>query len=483
MRRLMPPLRVSVAAVYFAVLTALSFLTWNPLDGFFAPAPFLLCFVCAIALERALRHQQLILAVYVIQSGLAYSFDSMRASHKGAHLLGMTPSALSVDMGLLLAAAFVAVVTTTAVALRGKRPPTVLGTPPPRDTWTWIALVTLLAACFIAAIRSGMWTAYLGGTVEQQTGGVRLELLYSTVLTASVMLLWQEIIERWAAGRRSRHAAAFQWSLLGTLLVLQFLLQGRRYMITSLVFVALLAIRYARLLKSALRRPSRRVLVVGVTATILWGTFFGSNLWRQAAAAYGETDISIATRVRMMGTEGTADVSSGFSDRMTYLTLNASAFEYYNEANRSMKLHRMALSSVVTALPGSLFPWKYEASGAAETERCEDAFRLISSSDDLPCTPEVEAFLAGGPVGVVFVGVLWGAFFAVLVRLTALRGVVWRFAALVGFVPMSLIEASAFPMVQSLREMLIAGGLVWACTALVRRRASATKTASVVPNV
>jgi hypothetical protein len=173
--------------------------------------------------------------------------------------------------------------------------------------------------------------------------------------------------------------------------------------------------------------------------------------------------------MQLMTDQARYDSDRGISERMTYLALDAASVEYYDEASSNVALHRMALSSIIRALPGTLFPSKYDDSGSVPSETCETAFRLLSTSDDLPCTPEAEALLGGGPLGIVFVGTLWGVFFALLARLERRRELVWRLVALVGFIPMSLIETSAFPMFQSLRPIALVGGLVWATQAIRQR--------------
>lgn len=454
-RSLVPPLRVTIAAAFFAALTVLSFWTWNPLDGFFAPAPLLLCIVCTVALERALRYQQLLLAVFVAQAGLAYSFASVRAVHEGTRVYGMTAWPRSVSWALLLAASFVALVTTTAVVLRStpKRPE--LGSAPRRGAWG--AALLLLAASLVEAVRFGGWTYYAGEANDSRSGGLRLELVYPYILTALLVVLWGAIVER---RRVPRRAAVLRWALFAALLALEFVLQMRRLLITSVLLASLFVVRDRLQSRLTVRAPLRKLAFGALAALVLVGTFIGSTVWRKAAAEF-DSGLSTAARLHILAANADAARETQVSDRVTYLGLDAAALEYYDSATPRVSLPTMALSAFVETLPGVFFSWKYGSDGIARVETCEVALASATTADDLPCTPEAEAVLAGGPLGVTFVGILWGAFVAMLTRMFRRPGFLPQLLAIVGFIRLSVIEASAFPMFHSLRNMAIIGAVVW----------------------
>jgi hypothetical protein len=301
--------------------------------------------------------------------------------------------------------------------------------------------------------------------VEFSTGGIRLELLYPWLLTAMLLSVWQTIVVRWAKPVGSQRWGVHHWLLLGTLLVLEFLLQGRRLMITFVVFGALVLLQQGASLQGILRTRGRQIAAAGIAGFVTVMVLFGAPVWRAAAAEFGAVDVSLETRLSLMARNIDMARQYRLSERITYLGLNGAAIEYGDMVGDALTLPGMATSSLVETLPGLVFPWKYGADGAAHVDTCETAFNALT---DLPCTPEAEALLAGGPLAVLFVAFIWGAFFVLLQRVLALPSFLARLVGLVGFIPMSLIETSAFPMFRSLRLMLIVGVTVWAGAALLR---------------
>jgi hypothetical protein len=387
----------------------------------------------------------------------------------------MYSSSRSTTAGLLLAATFIAVVTATAIALRPKRQKPELHSPLARTAW--LAGLILLAAGFVAALETSSWTYYPGTDVEaQDVGGVRLELVYPFLLPAMLMLVWRTIVDRWT-GRPPRSRTALLWAAMAVLLLLVFVLQMRRLMLTTLLFSALALVQNERSWSAFLSSARRKLAVALVVIFELFAISVGSNIWRTAAMEYSQTSVSLSNRLRL--TAGSSDVATDdrLSDRVTYLGLNSAAVEYGDTIGDKLTVLDIATSSVVYALPGTLFPWKYGPDGASRLATCESAFQAIGQHDDLPCTPEAEAFLAGGPIAVIIVAMLWGAFFAWLSLLLCRPGFSSNLVALVGFVPMSLVEASALPMAQSLRLMGIVGAVVWGGPAVFRalRRRGHTK--------
>ncbi len=445
-------------AGFFCVLVVEAFWNAPTLAGLDVLAPLLFCAATAFLLWISLRRNDVILAVFTAQLGFAFAFESVLGAHVGIESSGLRASPASVTTALLVLIAFVSLVTFVAIWVGSRLRRKFLrshGPPPIGARLQTIAAAVLFVASLAAAIGTGTWTAYGGGPDDLATGGIRLELVYPHLLIAMLILAWGRVgYQVFGAGRH-----VTKWVVFAILFALAFALQGRRYLITFLLFALFGSVDSPRIARLVIGRQRRVLgLMALVTATVVAGTF-ASNAWRSSVSASG-APLNVPERLEdiysrgLTGTEGSASLK----DRMHYLWLDAASIEFEEMLDGSISLSRMLLSSLVTATPGLLYPDKYDVGGKSVVETCEVAFEKIGVRDDLPCTPEAEAFLAAGPMGVLLVAVAWGIALAAISVMFDSRRFLLRLLALEGFLALGIIETSAFPMFLAARNMIIVGG-------------------------
>ncbi len=329
-----------------------------------------------------------------------------------------------------------------------------------------LALLTMLfVASFYSAARTGFWTYYGVGREVQQVAGMRLELHYPQLLFALMAIL--------VTARRS----TLVWISLTVLALLLFLLQQRRLMIAATALFVLeplvgqqrasaTAGDATRSASDGVRNKWANVLLAG--ALVLG--FAGSAAWRSGATS----DLGTFERVQAASTtfqrEGATERRK-FEDRFTYLWIDALSVEYGSRLRFS--LGEAAAGTLARATPGVLFPDKL----SIPDHTCENAFRRIGFSTDLPCTATSEGYLAFGVWGVILVALIWAPFLGVASYWYRHASTGARLCGLLLFSPLIDVETQAFPIVRGVRLLLIFGVSVVVAAAVIAAIMTASSTA------
>lgn len=313
-----------------------------------------------------------------------------------------------------------------------------------------IGLLVLVST--IAGFRTGMWSHY-GDVVKVEAGGVRMELLYFPLLFGFSAAIGRMALKE-LIGTKIDLQRAVPIGLMWTLtIVLLFIAQSRRAMLGALILT----------LVSAWLETSRISLIRTVVVTAGLGVLtialvVGSYLWRHAGPA---TDAVEQLKVISDSSVNIEDLSQNLSDRLTYLWIDSASIEHYQVLQSQFDLLDVANTSVIRATPELLMPDKY----ATPKIVCEHAYETLGLRTDLPCTPTAEGIIFGGVPGLLITAFFFGISLGIVTALYR-RG---TFASLaLGGAAMYhsvLIECSAFPIIDSLRMLVIAtfvaGSVAW----------------------
>jgi len=312
---------------------------------------------------------------------------------------------------------------------------------------------------------AGMWSHY-AETVEIQSGGIRLELLYFPLLFGFSAAMGRATLKEVIGEKVQTARAAAMISLwIGTVLLL-FIAQSRRMMLGALI----LAIASAWL--DSTRVSILRTGLVAAALSFLGGILLiGSYLWRQE----GPTGNAVEhMRVISGRSVDIAAASQSFSERLTYLWIDSTSIDHFDALEGRFDLWDAFSTTVIKATPGIIMPDKYLTGKIV----CEDAYESLGMFIDLPCTPVTEGLLFGGIGGLVFTAASFGATLGIVTALYRRGTFACITLAGVAMSTLVLIECSAFPIVDSARLFLLTMSLatVFAWTARLLYRMRSTNT-------
>jgi hypothetical protein len=309
-----------------------------------------------------------------------------------------------------------------------------------------IAFIVFLIACLVSSIIDGQWTAYAPGektTDFLASGGFRLALLYPSCLLGASALCGLKL-----ATFRSRNQL---WSWLGftlCVLVLLFLLQGRRFMLASIALMVLPQLGRRAVFGHA--NALRGMIALMAAGTILAALMYGSLVWRVALRHRSEDAISHFKGMAEADV-GANDTIENIRDRLTYLWMDAVALELGSRANSPDLLLAAFKAAVAGNIPGALFPEKYKW----ESITCDTLFPVRGQTGDLPCTALSEGVLFGGGLGLFCVGACWAFALALASSFYGAGTASGHVLSAVMLTPIITIETSAFPLLQSLRALVL----------------------------
>ncbi len=315
-----------------------------------------------------------------------------------------------------------------------------------------ISIGLLVLVSTIAGFRTGMWSHY-GDLVKTDPGGIRMELLYFPLLFGFSVAIGRMALKE-LIGTEIDLKRAIPTSLIWTLtIVLLFIAQSRRAMLGALILTLVSA--WLETTRVALLRT---VFVTAGLAVLAIGLAVGSYLWRHAGPA---TDALEQIKVISDRSVDIEEFSQNFSDRLTYLWIDSASIEHYQILQSDADLYDVANSNIIRATPEIILPEKY----ATKRVVCENAFAVMGIRTDLPCTPTAEGIIYGGIPGLFITAISYGiglGIITALYRRSTFSGLALGGTAMYQHV---LIECSAFPIIDSMRVLVIsifvAGTVAW----------------------
>ncbi len=272
------------------------------------------------------------------------------------------------------------------------------------------------------------------------------------------------LIEAYAQRRKA--AYRHLWALLGILFVLLFMTQIRRFMLFAMVLAVVLLASEVPAIVRLLRSPRQLLVLSASFAVVGVIVVIGSAAWRASAQRFQTNSVTVrlSDTMSQLGTVNEQATLRTDRQRLTYLWLDASTIQVAPQIAGSMSLDDMFSGTVISSIPGVLYPDKYKYPPVA----CESAFVRLGVLRDLPCTAQAEGFIADGMWGVAVVAIVWGIVLALATALFRRRTVLGQVLAIHLMVPLIGLETSAFPMVRSARLALLGGVAVVLLAALAR---------------
>jgi len=393
--------------------------------------------VCTAAVAWTLARGMVLATTLLTAYTLVYLPGLGDAVADGVARLGALASPGSVAAALLslgLFAALVGVVARRIVERAAARSTA----DPARARRVEIGVIAFFVIVLASAIAAGRIT-YWAGDRAPEAGG--LDHMYPPMLFVLAGMAAMARIDR--RGQRARHRRTLRAQLstvgLGVLALLVFVLQSRRVMLACALMLGVAWFAHLRAARRAIHLPM--MAVAAVTALML----LGSSGWRSV-----EDDAGLAERIDNVFSTETEVAVSAAEERLTYLWFDAYARDLAAQTPITIDPAELFASSVARAVPRALLPSK----DAVPSVSCESPMQELGYDEDMPCTPQTEAWMAGGLLGLMLAGLLWGAWLGLCERLVA-RGGLSRVFGLLAFSPLIELEAGVFPMVQGLRLALI----------------------------
>jgi hypothetical protein len=294
----------------------------------------------------------------------------------------------------------------------------------------------------VSGFNAGLWSHY-ADTVQMESGGIRLELLYFPVLFGFSAAMGRATLKE-AIGEKSQTTRALMMSVLWVATVaLLFIAQSRRMMLGALI----LSIASAWL--DSTRISVVRAGFVAAGLAFLGGILIiGSYLWRQEAPTANAVD---QLRVISGRSVDIAAASQNFSERLTYLWIDSTSIDHLDALEGRFELWDSFSTTIIKATPGIIMPDKY----ATNKLVCERAYEALGMFTDLPCTPITEGLIFGGIPGLVITAAAFGLTLGIATALYRRGSFASITLAGVGMSGCLLIECSAFPIVDSMRLLVL----------------------------
>lgn len=340
--------------------------------------------------------------------------------------------------------------TTTSISSFVVSPVRALLVPHKHEEPLLIAFAIFFCAALIGGVMDGQWSYYAPGATkfdeQSLAGGFRLALLYGDSLLAASALAGHKLAHE-DQGRRWR------WLIVSLLLlVLLFLHQGRRFMLASVGMMVLPQISRWR---PGVGQLLRGTAALSFAALAIASLLYGSLIWR-AALHQAPQDTTSQLRGMAQVEVGAKETIDNLRDRLTYLWIDTVAMELGSRKSDPGLLLRSLGSSVASNIPGVLYPEKYRWQAVTCETILVEHGRLV----DLPCTPLAEGVLLGGAVGVVAVLALWGFGVALASALYSSPDASGKILCAATLASMVTIESSAFPLVASMRALVLFAGFL-----------------------
>lgn len=396
----MAPLLRVISGAYAAILVLFSCFSE---EMYFGPEVFLVAVYAggmALLLHELLKHRCFGAAVYSVVLSIAFLFGAQGALHEGfTHsVLPVGPeeaaygllSALGFGSLVCIGAAFLSrTVAVRALAGASVRTAEVAGS----EVFMGAFLALFCLAGFVAVL-TGRWSFYgVGQRDDVVSGGFRLEMYYSVLLVVVVAL---------SMGRafRARGASRFVWggALLGALL-LMFVLQSRRAMVTSILLGLVVVFAEMQRLPQPVRF-GRLMAWGGAASLVVLGGMWLTPLWRAASSGSETLDEQLSATGDLLSEESAADdPMQSTAARFTYLWLDAAMWQYFRDPPSVYSVQEVLWGDLAGVLPGAIYPGKYRVSRI----QCETQFARLNVDIDLPCTPHVSAWVTMRWAGVLAV--------------------------------------------------------------------------------
>lgn len=448
------PRLAALVAAGFAVFT---FALAVPSSGELQPLAWAVMFSVLTAglLYLSLVSGLLLSSLIIVLFTFAYSYGLGDAVSLGISRYRMPTSGDDVSSGVLLLLLFLGCMTAAAGASRALfRPLLARGHQPTAATARWehallYGLLLLVGFTFVFAVSTGAWSMY-GAERPERLGGIQPEQLYPSSLFAAAVVLGRSLYGHYPSLNSNRMRALCLAALVvvGLLLVA---LQSRRFIIALIVLNGLLALQH--LSRSGLKISPRRVaLLAALVIPLLAGVQYVSLAWRYSSNSFTTNSVGkrLADVTDVLAAGDYVD-DRDQTERLTYLWMDAAAIRYETLIPEAITLTDAFLTTVINITPGLLLPSKYQY----PVVTCETAFSALDITDDLPCTPISEAYIAWGTRGVILIALLWGLFLAFAEVLVVGRGILSTVIASQCALVLMTIEASAFPMVVGFRMIAL----------------------------
>jgi hypothetical protein len=317
----------------------------------------------------------------------------------------------------------------------------------------------------ISGFNAGLWSHY-AETVQAESGGIRLELLYFPLLFGFSAAMGRATLKEVIGEKLKTSRAAVMASLwIGTIALL-FIAQSRRMMLGALI----LAIASAWL--DTTRISVVRAGFVSAALAFLGGVLVvGSYLWRQEGPT---TNAVEHMRVISGRSVDIAAASQNFSERLTYLWIDATSIDHFDALEGRFDLWDAFSTTVIKATPGIVMPDKY----LTDKIVCERAYEALGMLTDLPCTPITEGLIFGGIFGLFITASCFGLTLGIVTTLYRRGSFAMITLSGVALSNLLLIECSAFPIVDAIRLLLLTismtAVIAWTLRLLNRMRTNNT---------
>ncbi|MFT7582888.1 MAG: hypothetical protein ACI9MR_004573 [Myxococcota bacterium] len=394
-----------------------------------------------------LRRNLPYVAVFVMLNALGYGASVGDGLALGLTRVGLTATPASAWLAMWALLGFLSVISAVAVALN-RRTPKVQRTPVSSE---WLGAVNigfwlLFSLCALAAFATSSWTNYGGAQVTRDTGGLRAELLYASMLLAAAG--WLAMTQRGKGeARRSRLHRWIRVAMISGVALLLFAMQSRRLMLAAAALVGTLwLLDHTVRTKPAANRAVKGLILVAALGLGL----VASAAWRDAARQQS-THIGLFEGVTAAFTKLDSFDPDEVNERMTYFWVDATTIELSRHLDNRLSAADVFVAQLAFVTPTVIFAGKRDI----PLLTCETVYDSVGVQNDLPCTAITEAFLAGGWFTLLWVAGLWGLFLGLLEHLRLWGGPLGRLFSLIALAEFTTIETGLFPMLQGIRDGLL----------------------------
>jgi len=311
-----------------------------------------------------------------------------------------------------------------------------------RSEFGALAIGISAAISTVSGFSAGLWSHY-ADTVQAESGGIRLELLYFPLLFGfSAAMGRATLMETIGEKIQTKRAVIMSALWVGTIALL-FIAQSRRMMLGALI----LAIASAWL--DTKRISVVRTGFVSAGLAFLGGVLIiGSYLWRQEGPTKNAVDQMRTISGRSVDL---AAASQNFSERLTYLWMDATSIDHFDALEGRFDLWDSFSTTVIKATPGIVMPDKY----LTDKIVCERSYEVLGMVTDMPCTPITEGLIFGGLPGLVLTAACFGLILGMVSALYRRGTFVSITLSGVALSNCLLIECSAFPIIDAIRLLLL----------------------------